>query len=75
MTHLAKQILLTAKLLEESWDDEAHKYSLSIEEAAQKAYDTQFFFKDATIALIALLLVACWNDALSWAERVNGVRI
>jgi hypothetical protein len=64
MKQLADAILKTAELRESSW--QVNSYSLTVGKAAHCICKNNPHME----SLVSILLFVCWNDALSWAEKV-----
>lgn len=63
---LQRAVAEAARIREESWDEDTKSYSKTIEQAAEEACGDVGF--DARMdAVVAMLLLRCWNDALRWA--------
>jgi hypothetical protein len=83
---LAVLIKKAAELHENSWNTDSQKYTKTTYDAAKEAFDIHsytgldvkqmvspddYLKENVYFAeLIGLLLSACWNDALEWADRV-----
>ena len=63
---LAKAIIKAMNIREESWNNDAKAYGLSIEEACNRATSN----KDRA-AIVSILLFAAWNDAIQWALDIE----
>ncbi len=69
MEDLALAILLAQDLHDESFNEDTLTYSVSQNEAADKAGSKLGFDKRAT-QVIFLLNTCCWNNIQSWAEDI-----
>lgn len=75
-----KLILESAKIHEESWEDDVEEYKYDIREAIEiaagkkspgKTFEELFSCHQFAYPTY-LLLTCCWNDALAWAENANN---
>ena len=67
MKEFALTILETAKIHEESWDDDKG-YTLSLESSAILGCKRTGFEK-RHVSIICMMLTSLWNDILKWAEN------
>lgn len=68
MERLQEAIKLTAKIREESWDNDKKEYSISLYDAADQACESIGFDMRGSLP-VYLLLKYCWNDILDWANN------
>lgn len=63
-TDLAKALIDTAKVREDSWNELYKQYTTCISGAAEKTCENS-----SLAEVVSMMLLSCWNDALHWAEN------
>lgn len=72
MEDLKQAIKLAAKLREDSYNEEMHKYVKTLRQCADEAVAEIYGFDSQATTPIYLLLSYAWDDILEWIEDIDG---